>query len=154
MNRKLEKIQKFREHLNKQIESLTGQQLNHIPDGYHNNIVWNLGHMISAQQTMCYVRAGLSVVVDERFYTPYLSGTRPEKFIDEQEIRMVKDLFITAIDRLQADLEKNIFENYSPSVMIPKVYGFEVNNIDEAIEYLLYHDGLHTGCIMSLKHLV
>jgi hypothetical protein len=38
--------------------------------------------------------------------------------------------------------------------MIPKVYGFEVNNIDEAIDYLLYHDGLHTGCIMSLKHLV
>ncbi len=103
---------------------------------------------------MCYVRAGLPIAVDDKYFSPYMPGTKPEKFIDEQEIKSTRELFITSIDKLQSDFDKNIFENYSPSGMIPKVYGVEVNNIDEAIDYLLYHEGFHGGYMLSMKHLL
>jgi hypothetical protein len=55
---------------------------------------------------------------------------------------------------MQADFEKNLFENYTPSAAIQKEYGIEVNSIDEAIDYLLYHEGFHAGYMLSLKHLL
>jgi hypothetical protein len=154
MNRKIEKIKNFRLFLLKQIEGMTHQQLNDIPAGYHNNIIWNLAHLICVEQNMCYVRANLPIVVDSKYFSPYMPGTKPERFIDAQETKSIKELFITSIDKLQSDVDKNIFTNYSPSVMIPKVYGFDVRDIDEAFDYLLYHEGFHTGYILSLKHLI
>ena len=154
MNTKIDKIKNFRLYLLKQVEGLTAQQFNHIPQGYSNNIVWNVGHLISAQQNMCYVRAGLPITVDDLYFSPYISGTKPSAVMDDQEIVNLKDLLITSIDRFQSDFDKAIFQNYSPSVMIPKVYGFEVPDIDEAIEYLLHHEGYHLGCILSLKRFV
>jgi len=154
MNNNIPKIKGFRLALLKQLEGLSTQQLNQIPTGFNNNISWNLGHLISAQQNMCYVRSGLPITVDDKYFSPYMSGTKPEKFIDEQDIKNIKELFITSIHQLQSDYDKKIFENYSPSAMIPKVFGFEVTNINDAIEYLLLHEGLHHGYILSLKHLV
>lgn len=152
--KKIGKMKGFRRFLLKQIEDLDPVQLNHIPSGFNNNIIWNLGNMLSAEQTMCYVRAGLPPTIDNNFLSPYLPGTKPERPIDQSEIERIKALLITSLDKLESDLANQIFVNYTPSLMIPKVYGFEVNNIDEAIDYLLYHDGYHSGCILSLKHLV
>ena len=154
MNKKIDNIKNFRLFLLKQIDGLSTQQLNHIPAGYNNNIIWNLGHLIAVVQNMCYARSGLPITVEDKYFSPYISGTKPEKFIDEQETKSIRELFITSIDKLQSDLDENIFSNYSPSVMIQKVYGFEVTNINEAIDYLVYHEGLHHGYILSMKHLL
>lgn len=154
MNGKINKIKNLRLYLLREIDGLSVQQLNKIPAGYNNNIIWNLGNLICAQQTVCYVRSGLPLTVEEKYITPFMPGTRPEKAFDEQEIQYIKEIFITSIDRLQADLDDNAFTNYTPSVFIPKVYGFEVINIEEALEYLLYHEGIHSGYIAALKKLV
>ncbi len=154
MNSNLNKIKNFRLYLLKQISNLTTEQLNYIPSGYNNNIIWNLAHLVSAEQNMCYVRSGLPVTVKDKYFTPYISGTKPIEFVKEEDVEAIKAMLITSVDRLQTDLDRNVFINYTPSVMIPKVYGFEVNNIEEALEYLLYHEGYHSGCILSLKRLV
>lgn len=154
MNKKIEKIKDFRLFLLKQLDGLTAQQLNEVPSGYNNNIIWNLAHLICAEQSMCYVRAGLPLVVDEQYFSPYLPTTKPTGFVDEQEIEIIKKLLISSIDRLQADFEKDAFGNYSPSAMTPKIYGVEVNSIDDAINFLLYHEGFHAGYIISLKRSV
>ncbi|QEC53070.1 DinB family protein [Anseongella ginsenosidimutans] len=154
MNRKIESIKKFRLFLLKQIEDLTIPQLNEIPAGYNNNIIWNLGHLICAEQTMCYTRAGLAVTVEEKYLSPFMSGTKPERSLSEGEIKFIKEIFIASPDNLQIDFDNNIFQNYSPSAGIKKVYEIEVNNIDEALDYLLYHEGLHTGYVISLKKLL
>lgn len=154
MNSNLNKIKNFRLYLLKQISNLTTEQLNYIPSGYNNNIIWNLAHLVSAEQNMCYVRSGLPVTVEDKYFTPYISGTKPVDFVKGEDIEAIKAMLITSVDRLQVDLDNNAFVNYTPSIMIPKVYGFEVTNIEEALEYLLYHEGYHAGCILSLKHLV
>lgn len=154
MEKKIEKIKKFRLFLLSQVEALTAGQLNSIPSGYNNNIIWNIGHLISAQQTMCYIRAGLPVTIDDKYFNSYLSGTKPGAFVDDKEISIIKELLLSTIDRLQTDYDKKLFINYTPSAGILKVYGFEVNNIDEALEYLLYHEGFHGGYITALKRLV
>ena len=154
MDERIEKIKKFRQFLLTQITGLTVEQLNKIPEGYNNNIIWNLAHLICAEQSICYVRAGQSITVNDKYFSPYMTNTRPDAFIDEQEIEGIKKLLISSIDELQTDFDKKIFDNYSPSENISKVYGVELNNIGDALEFLLYHEGFHSGYIISLIRLV
>ncbi|MDI3318312.1 DinB family protein [Pinibacter soli] len=154
MDKRVEKIKGFRTFLLQQIEELTIDQLNKIPDGFNNNIVWNIAHMICTEQIVCYVRSNLPVIVEDKYFSPYLPGTKPTSFVDVDDVAIIKQFFTGTSDQLNADLDHKSFANYSPSVAIPKTYGFEVNNIDDALEYLLYHEGLHSGYVMSLKRMV
>ncbi|MBZ4190325.1 DinB family protein [Niabella beijingensis] len=154
MEPKIKKIKNLRQFLLNQVSGLSVEQLNTIPTSFSNNIIWNLGNLLSAQHTVCYSRAGLPAMVEERYLLPFLPGTRPEAFVAAPEIEMVKELLISTTDQLQLDYDQRRFDNYTPSAMIPKVYGFEITNIDEALEYLLYHEGYHSGCIRALMTLV
>ena len=154
MDKRIEKIKNFRLFILAQIAGITTEQLNKIPEGYNNNIIWNLAHLICAQQSLCYLRAGQPITVDDKYFSPYRTTTRPTEFIDEYEIETIKKLFISSIDQLQTDFNNKIFDNYSPSENILKVYGVALNNMEDALEFLLYHEGFHSGYIISLKRLV
>src|SRR3954469_18424275 len=90
------------------IENLNAEQLNYIPQGFNNNIIWNLAHLISGQQGICYTRAGLDITVDDKYYTPFRPETKPERFIEADEIALIKDLMLTSLDRLETDYLDNI----------------------------------------------
>jgi hypothetical protein len=151
MTRAIETIAKPREILISLLKDLSTEQLNKIPAGFNNNIIWNLGHMIAAQQGLCYKRAGLDAVVDDNFFNQYKSGTKPERFIDASEIENVNELLFSTLEQLEKDLANTLFGNYTP---LTTRYGVEVANIEQAINFLPFHEGLHIGAIMALKRLV
>ena len=148
---KSEFIKQPRKFILNQVEGLTAEQLNHIPTGFNNNLIWNLAHLISGQQGICYTRAGLPHVVEDKYYTPFRPDTKPERFIDTEEIAHIKELFLSSIDRLEADMQANIFTNY-PAWL--SRYGTTINSFNEAMEFLPFHEGLHCGYIMALKRAV
>jgi len=142
---------KTRQYLIEQIKDLTIEELNTIPDGFNNNIAWNLGHLVAAQQGICYIRAGAKLVVEERYFSDYRPGTKPERYIDEKEIDEIKKLMLSTIDTLKADYPTGMFSNYPEWITR---YGVAIASIDEAIQFLLFHEGLHSGTIGSMKRLV
>ena len=133
------------------VKDYNTDQVNHIPEGFNNNIIWNLGHMIASQQGICYKRCGLETVVSDDFFNTYKSGSKPGRYISQEEYDELKELFLTTLDKLEEDYAAGIFINYT-SVMTR--YNVELNNIDEALSFLPFHDGLHIGYIMSLRKLV
>jgi hypothetical protein len=154
MDKRIDKIKKVRQFLLEQIAGLSTEQLNKIPEGYNNNIIWNLVHLIAAQQGICYLRAGQTVVISDKFIAPFFTNTKPEKIIETREIEEIKSLFISTIDELQTDYDRKVFNNYTPSPNILKVYGIEITGIDDALEFLLYHEGYHSGYVISLIRLL
>lgn len=154
MYSKIEKIKKVRLFLIEQIQGLSDEQLNKVPEGFNNNIVWNLAHVIGAQQGICYLRAAQAAIVPDKYIAPFFTNTKPEKTISKEEIEEIKRLFIDTIDKLQGDFDQRIFENYTPSPNILRVYGIEIKDIDDALEFLLYHEGYHSGYILALKRVV
>lgn len=154
MKEHLRNIKHFRRFLLQQMDELTAEQLNFIPQGYANNIIWNVIHLIATTQALCYKRAGLSLTIDESYVTPFLPGTKPERLVSSEEIGVIKELMIKSIDDLETDTERKIFEKYTLSERIKEVYNIKVSNIEEAIEFLLYHEGYHTGYIIAMIHLV
>ena len=154
MNKQLEKIKNFRLFVLNQISGLTSEQLNFIPQGYNNNIIWNVGHLVAATQAICYKRAGLPVTIDDKYFIPFLPTTKPDHFINNEEIEAIKALFISTMDTLQTDYANKLFDNYTRSERIKEVYAIDVSNIDDAIDFLLFHEGFHSGYITALIHLV
>jgi hypothetical protein len=151
MNDQIETIRKTRSFLLDYIKELNIGQLNKIPAGFNNNIAWNLGHMVAAQQGVCYLRAGLKTWVDEDFFNAYKPGSKPTEYINESQIEKIKELFFSSLDILKSDYAKGLLTNYPAWTTR---YGVELNNIDEAIQFLNFHEGLHLGYIMALKRAI
>jgi hypothetical protein len=151
MTKQIEIIRKTRRFLLESLTNLTAEQFNHIPEGFNNNIIWNLGHMIAAQQGICYIRAGLAPHMSEDFINAYKSGTKPGDFIEEEGIVHIKELLFTTLDQLETDYKDQIFGGYTAWTTR---YGVELASIDEAINFLQFHEGLHAGCSTVLKRLV
>ncbi len=107
--------------------------------------------MVAAQQNLCYKRAGLDIVIDEQHFTPYLPGTKPERFIEADEVELIKSSLISTLDLLDADLQTNKFENYTGWTTR---YGNTLNNIEEAVAFVPFHEGIHTGYVWALKRVI
>jgi hypothetical protein len=151
MNKSIEIIRKPRLHLLNFINDLSIDQLNMIPAGFVNNIMWNLGHMVSAQQGICYKRAGLPAIIDDDFFEAFKSGSKPERFYSADEFKTIEALLISTLDQLEADLENNLFVNYTAW---NTRYDVELSNIEEVLKFLPFHDGLHSGYIWALRRAV
>jgi hypothetical protein len=151
MNDQIEIIRKTRSFLLDYIKELNIEQLNKIPVGFNNNIAWNLGHLVAAQQGVCYLRASLKTWVDEDFFNTYKPGSKPTEYINESQTEKIKELFFSSLDILKSDYEKGLWTNYP---VWSTRYGVELKTIEDAIQFLNFHEGLHLGYIMALKRAI
>ncbi|MDN3654786.1 DinB family protein [Ferruginibacter paludis] len=135
----------------KLMDGLTIEQLNQVPEGFNNNIIWNFGHVIVSQQILCYKLAGLPMKIDASYVAKYSKGTKPETFLDEKELEFLKGQSIGLINELVADIEKNIFTSYNNYTTS---FNVELNSVDDAVKFITMHEGLHLGYAMALKRIV
>jgi len=151
MNQQIDTLKKVRVFLLESIKDLTTEQWNKIPEGFNNNIAWNLGHLIAAQQGMCYKRANLTPHISDEFWEQFRTGSKPGADLSAGEIENLKGLFLTLMDQLDADYNNQIFGNYTAW---STRYGVEITSIEDALRFLPYHEGLHAGTIGALKRLL
>ncbi|MGZ3756209.1 MAG: DinB family protein [Mucilaginibacter sp.] len=151
MTKAIETLKQPRIKILEELQDFSLEQLNDIPTGFNNNIIWNLGHMIAAQQGICYARSGVDKLVSDEFFMAYKPGSKPEKFIDQPQYDNIKELLFSTLVQLETDLKNNLFVNYTP---VMTRYNVELTNIQDAIEFLPFHEGLHIGYIMSLRKIV
>ena len=151
MIKQIESIRKIRRFLLEFIKDLDIDQLNKIPPVFNNNIIWNIAHLIAGQQGVCYIRAGLKTRVEEDFFNTYKPGTKPVGRMDEEQVENIKGLFFSTLDILEQDYQKALWNSYPAWTTR---YGLEVKSIDDAMDFLLVHEGLHLGYVMALKKVV
>ncbi|MDB5201244.1 MAG: DinB family protein [Ferruginibacter sp.] len=151
MQPQVQMIRQTRNWLMTLIKDLTIEQLNEIPKGFNNNIIWNMAHLIAAQQGVCYLRAGLTTTVDDAFFQEFKPGTRPERTIGADEAAVIKTMLFSTLDQLDLDLQKNMFKNYTGW---ETNYGVGMHNINDALNFVPFHEGLHLGYVMALKRLI
>jgi len=148
MNKGLDFIRKARTVLTNTINELTTEQLNQIPKGFNNNIIWNMAHLIATQQIVCYRRAGVEPILEADFINAYAPGSRPEKFVSAEDVALIRELFFSTLDRFEQDLQTGLFNNYTSWTTRA---GVEINDINDVLAFLPYHEGIHMGYIQAQK---
>ena len=88
----------------KDIESLSLEELNEIPAGFNNNIIWNFGHIVVTTPVLCYIRTGiLADASSVKYVSAYAKGTKPTYFVTQEEVDELKELAISTIETLEKD---------------------------------------------------
>ena len=141
-----------RELLQKFIENHTLEQLNTIPDGFKNNIIWNIGHVIVTQQLLAYKLSGLAMMVTDEMVAKYQKGSAPQGNVSQEEVEAIKNLLFTTITKTQEDLDNGLFQNYMEYTV--STANFTLKSIEDAMQFNNFHEGIHIGIIMQLRKFV
>jgi len=144
-------LRQSRKNLIALLEPYTLDQLNQIPSGFKNNLVWNFGHVLVSQQVLCYGLSGLKPVVSERIIEKFRKGTAPDSPVSSNEFEELKMLAGETIDTLQRDYQQGIFKEYKE---YQSHFGVLINGIEDAIVFNIAHEGLHMGYIMAMRKLI
>ena len=116
MHRTFEITRTSRKLLSQFLENYTIEQLNTIPNGYSNNLIWNIGHIIVVQQMLVYNLSGLPMMVSSEMIEKYKKGTRPEHNADQNEIDQMKHLQLETINHSEVDFDNKIFKTYQSAI--------------------------------------
>ena len=142
---------RHRTNLARILETTPEADLARIPEGFRNNIWWNIAHALVVQQLLCYKLSGLPLLIEDDLVAAYSKGSFPGELPDQKYRKQVARLLVKTVDDLQSDYEKSVFKSYTT---YKTSAGFTLSSIDEALQFNLYHEGLHLGVILSLIKVV
>lgn len=126
-------------------------QLNTIPHGFNNNLIWNIGHIIVAQQSLIYVGSNLPMYISDDMMDTYKPGTSPTGATTQAQADELKALLTSLISKTKTDFEKGMFTSYNERTTRT---GFHLASIHDALEFNNYHEGLHLGYMMGIRKFV
>lgn len=130
------------------IENYSLEELNRIPKGFKNNIIWNIAHTIAVQQSLIYKLSGLPAIISEDMINTFKKGTKPERDLTQAEVDEIKGLLFSTISKTQEDYDNEVFQNYHEYTVTTQS---TLKNVMEAIEFNNFHEGIHLGYILALK---
>jgi hypothetical protein len=133
------------------LENHTLEQLNKIPEGFNNNLIWNIAHVLVTQQLLVYKLSGLPMMVSEEMIKKYKKDAKPEQEVSQAEVDEIKSLLFKTLEKTKEDYNNGVFKNYQE---YPTSTGFVLKNVEDAMAFNNFHEGLHIGIMMSLRKLV
>ena len=133
------------------LENHTLEQLNRIPEGFSNNLIWNIGHIVVTQQLLVYKLSGLPIMVSDEMVEKYRKGTTPEQDATQEEVDVIKSLLHKTIEQSENDYINaafKTFQEYQTST------GFVLKNVKGAMHFNNMHEGIHIGMMMNIKKFI
>ncbi len=151
MKEQFDNLRATRKLLKLVTENLSLEQLNKIPEGFNNNIAWNIGHIVVTQQLLVYALSGVRPNVSKELIRVFRKGSTPEKPVTEEQMENIFGKMDTAIDQTFEDYQKGIFQTYEE---YPTSYGITLRSVEQAIEFNNMHEGMHLGYILAMKRML
>ncbi|MDI1254881.1 MAG: DinB family protein [Flavobacterium sp.] len=137
------------------LDNYTLEQLNKVPQGFNNNLIWNIAHIVVVQQMLVYNLSGLPMMVDVQMVEKYKRGTKPESDVTQEEVDHIKSLLFTTIEKTEADFNSEsseaIFHNFTEFTTMT---GFTMRTAAEAIAFNYFHESMHIGIMMSIRKFI
>lgn len=148
MNTQLNTTLQTRKILHKILKNTPQENLFKIPDGFRNSIWWNIAHVLVTQQLLVYKLSNLPLNVSQELVDTYKKGSFPNGTVSATTIEKVSELLFSTLEHTIEDFEKGLFTTYNE---YPTSAGIILKNIDDAIAFNLFHEGIHLGVILSLQ---
>jgi hypothetical protein len=130
------------------LDNYSLEQLNTIPPGMSNNLIWNIGHVIVSQQKLVYALSGLPMHISDSLFEKYQNGSRPDGKTTQAEVDEIKKLLSEMVEKTKSDFETGVFKEFHP---YQTKTGFHLGTWKEAMEFNNYHEGIHLGIMLQIK---
>ena len=127
------------------------EKLNKIPEGFNNNILWNIAHTMVTHQLLMYKISGNQMHIPSEWVKLFSKGTKPERDITAEEVKAIDAALFSTFEQFEKDIASGIFTNFQPyttsTIML-------LDSVETTQSFLLFHDGLHLGSVLALSKLV
>ncbi|MGB0388598.1 MAG: DinB family protein [Ardenticatenaceae bacterium] len=134
------------------VKDLSEEQFLAIPDGFDNNIAWNVGHIIVAHKGLCYRPFALDMGVPRKMLAMYRPGSSPADWKAQPDIPALLEMLKDGASQMEADHAAGQFSG--PFEEIKTTTRIHLRNGDEAFDFNNFHEGLPLGAILALKNFV
>ena len=126
-------------------------QLNKIPEGFNNNIIWNIAHTVVTHQLLLYKMTGNELQIPTEWVKLFAKGSKPERDMLADEVKAIDAALFSTYEQFEKDITSGLFNNYQS-------YTTSTNMVLDSVEttqsFLLFHDGIHLGSVLALAKLV
>lgn len=141
-----------REHLLGVLAPLTLAQVNRIPEGFNNNLVWNAAHCYVTQVLLTEGLGGHGTGdLPADFVAAYRKGGRPTGDVTAEELTFVKTGLAGGTERLRRVLAEADWSSFTPYATS---YGVVVDDVAGAVRFNNVHEGMHYGVMLAQRRLV
>jgi hypothetical protein len=89
--------------------------------------------------------------IDDSMVQKYRKGTVPGNNPSTEEMDYIAAFLLSTAEWAQDDYEKGIFNEYIEYTTSTKV---TLKNVEDALSFNLYHEGLHLGVILSMEKIL
>lgn len=151
MKKVLEQTLQTRKALYLFLKNTPKEVLLKIPEGFNNNIYWNIAHIVATQQSLMYRLSGVQTKMNIDLIAKFKKGTAPDGSASDEEIETIKKLIFTTVEDAIVDYENGLFSNFKEYTTSANV---TLQTIDDAIAFNHYHEGLHLGSVLALMRVV
>lgn len=148
MNEHFQAHRQVRKNLLEILRTTSHQDLLLIPDGFNNNIYWNIAHCVATQQLLCYYLSGNPFRIDKYWIETYKKGTLPNLNVQQSEVDDLAFLLTETSKILMKDFDADFFSDYTPYTTS---FGLDLKSIRDAIIFNNMHESLHYGYAMAQK---
>ena len=151
MNEAFRILETSRTLYSKLLENYSLEQLNTIHEGFSNNLIWNAGHVIASQQKLIYALSDLPMKITDDFFEKYRNGSRPDGVSTQAEVDEIKQLLLSTAAQVKVDYQNHVFQNFNE---YQTQTGFYLANLEEAILFNNYHEGIHLGMMLTIRKFI
>lgn len=147
----LELLRAARRNVHRICAAFSVEELNRIPAGLNNNLIWNAGHLIATLEGLTYGLSGLPQPSGPDFIARYRKGTAPHGDADAAECARILDDLLPSVDRFAADLDRLDWSNYREYATS---FGVTLHDLGDAITFNNMHETLHLGAVLTQRTLL
>ncbi len=138
----------------KNILALLGEhtlgQVNTIPQGFNNNLLWNAGHLLLSHQFLLYHFSGLPMPDYVQALGPkYGPGTIPDGKASQAEFDLITGHLNSSTQQFIDDYNDGRFKTFKEYTS--EYFGITMQTIEEAIQFTIYHEAFHFGFMSAIK---
>ena len=130
------------------LDGFSLEELNKAPKEFNNNIIWNIAHLVVTQQLLTYNLSGLPMLINDEMVKKYRKGSKVETEVSQEEVNQIKELLFSTLEMTKQDYKNGLFKNYKEYTVTTKS---TLSNIEQAIEFNNFHEGIHLGYILAMK---
>jgi hypothetical protein len=144
-------LRQTRQNLLGLIEGLSLARLNYIPANFRNNLYWHTGHVLVTQQLLLYKNSGQPMKIPQEWVDAFRKGTTPDGQGNADTLGLIKTRLLSSVEEAWQDYQSGLFAEYAA---YPTSYGYQLDNIDDALRFNSVHEGMHLGYAQAMRHLL
>lgn len=132
------------------VKELSENQVDSVPEGFNNNIRWNLGHVYLSQEQFAFGFAQDPMVVPDGFTELFGRDSKPSEWkVQPPTLPVLIQLLEDQTNRIEEKLNNRLYEVVAkPLTMLS---GLTLKTIGEYLTFSMYHEGMHVQTIKMLK---